>query len=182
MMSWNHATLCLATGLVLIALYAWMFFGAEAADQALRRYPRSLWPARVLTLISLVWFGLNLNQVDLGGFNPAKQALWVVVPVGYVLILRYTSDLLAVRALCALVLLAGKPVMSYVRWHDTPASFLLVAFWYLLIVKAMFLVAYPHLWIRSLNWQQAHPAGRKVGLGIGAAIALMLIVAGLMSF
>ena len=181
MIPWNHATLCSLTGLILIGLYLWVYLKPLGADKVFRAFPRSVWPGRVLALISVIWFGLNLRQVDLGGFNPAKQALFVLVPLGYVLLVRYLSDLLAVRGLCALVLLGAKPVITFARWHGTPASLALVIFWYLLILKAMFLMVYPHLWIRGLNRMREDASLRKAGAIAGMAVGGVLLVAGLLS-
>lgn len=181
MPAWNHATLCLLLGLVLIGFYAWMWKAPGQADRVLRAFPRSVWPARILTVITLFWFGLNLREVDLGGFNPAKQALWVLVPAGMVLVIRYIPDLLAVRGLCALLLLAAKPVMNFARWHGTPASTALVILCYVLIVKAMFLMVYPHVWFRVLNRLRDCPSCRRRLLGVGMGVGAVLAVAGLLS-
>jgi hypothetical protein len=181
MTTWNHVTLCILTGVILIGLYLWLWRAPRSADKALRAFPRSVWPARLLALVSVVWFGLNLQQVDLGGFNPAKRALIVLVPLGYFLLIRYLSDLLAVRGLCALVLLGAKPVLTFARWHGTPASLALVIFWYLLILKAMFLMVYPHLWIRGLTRMRDDRKLRNAGAAVGIVIGVVLLAAGLFS-
>ena len=178
---WTHATLCLLIGLVLMGLYGWMWKAPGQADRLLRAFPRAVWPARVLAVIAVVWFGLNLREVDLGGFNPAKQALWVVVPAGIVLVLRFIPDLLAVRGLCAIVLLAAKPVMTFARWHGTPASLAVVILCYVLIVKAMILMVYPHLWIRGLNRLRDCPRCRVRVSAAGMLVGAALVVAGVLS-
>lgn len=181
MTAWNPTTLCILTGLLLAGLHAWIGFAPSSADKVLRAFPRNIWAGRILALVSIVWFGLNLQEVDLGGFNPAKRALIVIVPVGYVLIVRYLSDLLAVRGLCALALLGAKPVILFSRWRETPASLALVLFWYLLILFAMGLIVYPHLWIRGMNRLRERPPLRKSVAGAGMAVGLLLLTAGLFS-
>jgi hypothetical protein len=177
----SHTTLAFLIGGLLCALYAWMVIAPVASAKALRAYPRLTIPGQVLTLISVAWLGYNLNQVDLGGFNGAKKALVVLVPVGVVLIVRYLPDLLSVRGLCTLMLLGGKPLLVIARWHGTAASIVLVTFFYLLIVKSMVLVVYPHLWFRGLNWMEESVSRYRACAAGGIGIGLVLIVSGILS-
>jgi len=181
-MEWSPPLICLLFGIVLTALYGWMALKPRHSGRLLRAFPRSVVPARVLVSISLVWFGLNLWKVDLGGFSPLKNLLFVAVPLAYYLILKYLSDLLAVRGLCTFLLLAGQPVLVAVRWHGTPAHYAVAVLVYLLIVKCMVLVIYPHLWIRGLDWMESRPSRRRFCLSGGFAVALVLIVCGAVSF
>lgn len=169
-------------GLFLLGVYAWMCLRPEASDRLLRAFPRSVLPARILVSISLVWFAMNLWQVDLGGFNGLKNLLFVAVPVAYFLVLRYTPDLLAVRGLCTFVLLSAQTVLTAVRWHGSPAHCAVAVLVYVLIVKAMILVVYPHLWIRGLNWLKASAGRRKAGLGTGMVVGAAMLLAGSLSF
>lgn len=168
-------------GLVLLAVYAFSFLRPQAAFAAFRAFPRSVWPARALVALCLVWFALNLNQVDLGGFNVAKRLLWVAVPLGYYLITTFIPDLLALRGLCTFFLLAGNSVLIAVRWHGSPAHFAVALLVYLLLIKSMFLVVYPHLWFRGINWLEANTKRRKIWLGAGMGLAAVMIVCGAVS-
>lgn len=177
----NASVVSLVLGGLLFCLYLWMLAAPSAAFAAFRRYPRSIWPGRVLALISLVWFAYNLNQVDLGGFNSLKKALWVAVPVSGYLILTFIPDLLSVRGLCTFCLLAGKSVLIAVRWQGGPAPIAVALLVYLLMIKCMFLVVYPHFWLRGLNWLDADPLRRKSLLATGLLVAGGLMLAGILS-
>ncbi len=168
-------------GLVLLAVYGFSFVKPKAALAAFRAFPRSVWPARVLVAVCLVWFALNLNQVDLGGFNVTKRLLWVAVPLGYYLVTTFIPDLLALRGLCTFCLLAGNSVLIAVRWHGSPAHYAVALLVYLILVKCMFLVVYPHLWFRGLNWLEAATKRLKIALGAGMGLAVVMILCGLIS-
>ena len=83
-MSFSPAAISIAFGLLLVILYAWMWRCPRQADAALRAFPRSVLPARILVSVCLVWFALNLWGVDLGRFNGFKVALFLAAPAGYV--------------------------------------------------------------------------------------------------
>ena len=171
----------LALGLVLAAAYVLMLRFPLRARAALEAYPRSVLPAHVLTALCLVWFAYNLWQVDLGRFNTLKNLLYLAVPAGYFLITTHLSDLLAVRGLCCLGLLAGNPLLIATRWQGNPASIAIGVFVYLLLIKCMVLAVYPHLWKRGLNWLYADDRRRHLALYAGLCIAAALTACGALS-
>ena len=179
-MSNTAALVSVGLGLGLCALYAWVAFSPSAL-KVLRAYPRTVWPGRILAAICLIWFARNLGQVDLGGFNSLKKLLFVAVPLGIYLITVYIPDLLPVRGLCVLFLLAAQPILTAVRWSGTPASIAVGIFVYALLVKSMILVVYPHLWIRGMDWWEDHPQARRPGLRAGMFLGLALAISGAVS-
>ena len=168
-------------GILLLALYVWIWRMPVQSGALLKAFPRAVWPARVLIAISLVWFAYNLNQVDLGRFNSLKVALWVLVPVGIYLITHYIPDLLAVRGLCIFCLLAGQSVLVAVRWHGSVSQFAVALFLYAVMVKCMFLVVYPHFWIRAVKWMESDSKRRQGALLAGSGIGAILLICGLIS-
>jgi len=180
---WNidHAHLALVLGVLMSGVYLWLLFMPGRAECAVRSFPRSVWPARILVAICMVWFGFNLNLVDLGGFNKYKPILFGLVPVGIFFILRYIPDLLAVRGLCCLFLLAAQPMIVVARWEGTLASWVLLLFLYGGILKCMVVVVYPHLWIRGLNWLGERPQRRTASFSSGLALGLLLFISGVMA-
>jgi hypothetical protein len=180
-MSLNASLFSMLLGAALLLLYSGLLLAPAPLLRGLRAFPRSVFPARLLTAVCLVWFAQNLWQVDLGAFNPAKRALFVVVPVGWYLITTYLPDLLAVRGLCALLLLAGRPLLVMTRWQEGPASIAVGLLIYAVMIKSMFLVVYPHLWLRGLNWLEARPLRLRAAASVGLALGAALLVCGLLS-
>lgn len=168
-------------GVTLCALYAWVGFLPAKALPALRAYPRKVRIGQVLSGICILWFAWNLSKVDLGPFNQLKNLLFVVAPVAIYFVLVYTPDLLAVRGACVLVLLAGQPLLIATRWTGTPASWAVGLMVYALLIKAMVLVVYPHLWIRSLDRMEREPKLLRSGLIFGGVLGLAMIVVGAIS-
>lgn len=177
----EHSLLALLMGAGMALVYSWLLFLPAQAECAMRAFPRREWPARVLVVACVIWFAFNLNLVDLGGFNKYKPVLFALVPVGIVLILRYIPDLLAVRSLCALFLLAAQPMIVVARWHGDLASWILLLFIYFGILKCMFLVVYPHFWLRGLNWLGEHPGRRTACLSGGLGAGVLLLASGVLA-
>lgn len=168
-------------GAVLLGLYTWIAIKPLSALPALRAYPRTVWPGRILTVICVFWFARNLWQVDLGGFNDLKKILYAAVPIGIYLIVVFIPDLLSVRAAGAFILLAGQPLLVETRWSGEPASIAVAIIVYGLLIKSMILVAYPHLWIRSLDRWKDHPNKHLPLLILGWGVGAALLVCGLLS-
>ncbi|MGA0334311.1 MAG: hypothetical protein ACO3NW_10185 [Kiritimatiellia bacterium] len=180
-MNFDAPLVSICFGIFFLLFYGWMWLMPEPSDRALRAYPRSVWPARILVAVSMVWFCYNLNQVDLGRFNDLKTGLWVLAPVGTFLVIHFIPDLLAVRGLCTVALLAGQPLLVAVRWHGSPAQHAVALLIYLLMIKCMILVVYPHLWIRGIDFWTVRPGLRKKLLSGGIFLGLTMLVCGLIS-
>jgi len=161
---------------LLLLLYGWMLLSPASFRAAMTRYPRSRIPGLILTFLALLGFAWNLWGVDFGGLSVLKRLLIPAVPVGWYLITKYLPDLLSVRSLAAVLLLAGNPLLVHTRWQGTPASYVFGGLVYVLVVKALFLVAYPHLWIRSLNWTFATPRRARIPAFAGLGFSLLLLV------
>ncbi|MDF3127952.1 hypothetical protein P0Y35_01955 [Kiritimatiellaeota bacterium B1221] len=168
-------------GVFLLAFYGWMWRMPAQSTAALKAFPRSVWPGRILIAVSVAWFASNLNQVDLGRFNNLKMALWVAVPLGIFLITQYLPDLLSVRGFCTFCLLAGQSVLVAVRWHGTISQTAVALLVYVLMVECMFLVLYPHFWIRGIQWMEAVPQRRVMALSAGFLISAGLLICGFIS-
>jgi hypothetical protein len=181
-MNFEAPSVAIYFGLVLLALYLWIWLSPVKAFAALKNFPRSTWPAWIFVGISLIWFALNLNQVDLGRFNTLKVGLWAAVPLAFYLIVTFTPDLLAVRGLCTFCLLAGKSVLVAVRWHGSPAQFVIALLVYVVMVKCMFLVVYPHFWIRGVTKVEANPMLKKLSVVGGTLFSVALLACGFLSF
>lgn len=154
----------------------WMLLHPVSFQSAWTAFPRKRLPGQVFTLLALLGFAYNLWGVDFGGLSVLKRLLIPAVPVGWFLITVYLPDLLAVRGLAAVLLLAGQPLLVETRWQGTPASIVFGVLVYMAIVKSMFLVAYPHLWIRFLRWAFAEERRTKALAAGGLVFSAALLV------
>src|SRR5713226_7643522 len=159
--------------LVLVALPG--LLKPELAQSLVKRLPRSRAAGIVLLTIALVWSFWLLATMEMGEFSSFRRPLMVVVPIGYVLVLRFVEEFLAVRALGILCLLAAEPLLEAAFFRYETSRLFLTVLAYLLIVAGLFWVTMPYLLRDQINWS-AHSSTRwRTIHGIGAAYGLTIL-------
>src|SRR5213592_465369 len=135
--------------LILISLPG--LFKPDLANVA-QRFPRSRIAGVVLVTISLLWTFWLLATIEMGEFAAFRRPLLIALPIGYVLVLRFVDEFLAVRALGILCLLAAEPLLDAAFLRYETSRLLITVFAYLLIVAGLFWVAIPYVLRDQINW------------------------------
>jgi len=135
--------------LILISLPG--LFKPEFASVA-QRFPRSRFAGVVLLTIALVWTFWLLATIEMGEFAAFRRPLLIAVPIGYVLVLRFVDEFLAVRALGILCLLAAEPLLDAAFLRYETSRLLVTVFAYLLIIAGLFWVSIPYVLRNQINW------------------------------
>jgi hypothetical protein len=89
----------------------------------------------------------------------SRRALRIAAPIGYVLVLRFVDEFLAVRALGILALLMAEPLLDAAVLRYEQSRLLVTVFAYLLIVVGLFWVMIPYVLRDQINWS-AQSTGR----------------------
>jgi hypothetical protein len=124
-----------------------------------QRFPRSRPLSIALLTVDLLWSGWLLATMEMGEFSAFRRPLLIALPVGYFLALRFVDELLAVRALGILCLLAAEPLLDAAFFRYETSRLLVTVFAYLLIIAGLFWVTMPYLLRDQLNWSTRN-AGR----------------------
>ncbi len=135
--------------LILISLPG--LFKPEFASVA-QRFPRSRFAGVVLLTIALVWTFWLLATIEMGEFAAFRRPLLIALPIGYVLVLRFVDEFLAVRALGILCLLAAEPLLDAAFLRYETSRLLVTVFAYLLIIAGLFWVSIPYVLRNQINW------------------------------
>lgn len=161
--------LALAIGGISLAAPARVLAGTE-------RFPRSVWPGRILAAVDLVWAAYELTQMHLGMFDTWKVHLYWLTPVSIYLCIKFMDDLLSPRALGGLFLLAAGPVLDIARWHPSDWRLVITVIAYLWIVLGLTFLLEPW-WFRRLMPRIAGTTDRQVRIGgtLKAIFGLALI-------
>ena len=117
-----------------------------------RRFPRSRVAGIVLLTICLAWTFWLLATIQMGEFSSFRRPLLIALPIGYVLVLRFVDEFLAVRALGILCLLAAEPLLGAAFLRYETSRLVVTVFAYLLIVAGLFWVAIPYVLRDQINW------------------------------
>src|SRR5881398_3912164 len=118
----------------------------------LKRFPRSSVGGIVLLSLVLVWSFWLLATMEMGEFSSFRRPLMIVLPIGYVLVLRFVEEFLAVRALGILCLLAAEPLLDAAFLRYETSRLLVTVLAYLLILGGLFWVAIPYVLRDQINW------------------------------
>ncbi|MEO5720417.1 MAG: hypothetical protein ABIR71_02975 [Chthoniobacterales bacterium] len=120
--------------------------------------PRSRAAGIILLSLAFVWSFWLLATMEMGEFSSFRKPLMFVLPVGYVLVLIFVGEFLAVRALGMLALLAAEPLLEAAFLRHEPSRLLVTVFAYIIIVKGLFWVTMPYLMRDHIAW-----SGRSTG-------------------
>ena len=112
---------------------------------ALAKLPRSLVAGIALLTLAFIWSFWLLVTMEMGEFSGFRRPLMIALPIGYVLVLRFVNEFLAVRAIGILFLLAAEPLLEAAFLRYEPSRLLVTVLAYILIVKGLFWVTMPYL-------------------------------------
>jgi len=118
----------------------------------LRAFPRSKMTGSVLLSIAAIWAFWLVTTMDLGEFSNYRMHLMILVPVAFVLTLKFVDEFLSVRALGILALLLAEPILEAAFLHPETSRLLLVVLAYVWIVLGMFWVGMPYLMRDQITW------------------------------
>ena len=144
------------------------------------RFPRSRTFGVALLTVDLIWGFWLLATMEMGEFSTFRRPLLIALPIGYFLAIRFVNELLAVRALGILCLLAAEPLLDAAFFRYEPSRLLVTVFAYLMVVAGLFWVMMPYLLRDQLQWSTRSPARCRVLHGLmllyGAAILAFAVM------
>src|SRR5438552_13064839 len=149
-------------------------FKPDLANVA-QRFPRSHIAGVVLLTISLIWTFWLLATIQMGEFAGFRRPLLIALPIGYVLVLRFVEEFLAVRALGILCLLAAEPLLEAAFFRYEASRLFVTVLAYLLILAGLFWVTMPYLLRDQINWSAGSNAPWHTVPGVAAAYGLAIL-------
>jgi len=142
------------------------------------RFPRNRWCGWLLAIVAVAWATWLLQGLPLGRFESLKTWLVPAAVVFTALVCYYMQELLAPRALGALLLLYPAPLLEAARLHESNWSVVMSVLAYIMVIKGMTLLLSPyrfrHLTERFLR---TDAVCRLAGTGGLAVDALLLLLA-----
>jgi len=135
--------------LVLIGLIGLAKPGLATVAQ---RFPRSRIAGILLLTVVLIWTLWLIATIQMGEFSGFRRPLLIALPIGYVLVLWFVDEFLAVRALGILCLLAAEPLLDAAFLRYETSRLAVTVFAYLLIIAGLFWVSIPYVLRDQINW------------------------------
>jgi len=157
-----------------------------AAPAAVRRglaaFPRSIWPGRILAAVVLPWAAMALSQMHLGMFDAWKVHLYWLTPLAIVLCIVYLDELLSVRALGGLLLLAAGPILNVARWNPSDWRLIVTVIAYLWILLGLVFLLSPWWFRRIARFASKTDAALYIGGAVRTLLGLGLIILALLVY
>jgi hypothetical protein len=145
-------TVALFVGIALLLLGLPGLFLPKKLQTWAKQLPRS-YPAGVILLsIDLIWTLWLVATMEMGEFQTFRRPLLILLPIGYILALRFVDEFLAVRALGILCLLAAEPQLDAAFLRADPARLVVTIFAYVMVVFGILWVTMPYLLRDQINW------------------------------
>jgi hypothetical protein len=172
-----------AAGLIAGALLALLSLVALflPARDLLTPLPRSRTAGAVLLTVDFIWSFWLLATMEMGEFSSFRRPLLIALPIGFILVLRFVDEFLAVRALGILCLLAAEPLLDAAFLRPEMSRLLVTVLAYIMIVLGLLWVTMPYLLRDQIDWS-TKSSGRwrivaALALVYGAAILACTFVA-----
>jgi len=140
-----------------------------------QQFPRSRVAGVILLTADLVWSFWLLATMEMGEFSAFRRPLLIALPIGYVLVLRFVDEFLAVRALGILCLLAAEPLLDAAFLRYETSRLLVTVLAYLLIVAGLFWVTIPYLLRDQINWSARGTARWRLLQGIALCYGVVIL-------
>jgi hypothetical protein len=165
-------------GLTLLASHLFALLQSSKVQALLKSFPRNYKWGVILLSIDFVWGMICLSNMDMGEFYNLRKWFLILVPVGFVLVLIFVQEFLAVRALGSLLLLVGGIVLEAAFLQPQMSRLLLPVIAYVWIIAGMYFVGMPYLMRDWVGWVTANE-GRWKMASLGGVIygAIVLIAA-----
>ena len=148
-LSLHAAGIAVGAFLILIGLLG--FIKPDFAG-IVQRFPRSYIAGVILLTFCLIWTFWLLATIQMGEFSGFRRPLLIALPIGYLLVLYFVDEFLAVRALGILCLLAAEPLLDAAFLRYETSRLLITVFAYLLIIAGLFWVSIPYVLRDQINW------------------------------
>jgi hypothetical protein len=142
----------IVAGALLLIMSLPGFIKPAAVQSCLKSLPRSRVAGVILLTFVLVWAFWLLATMEMGEFSSFRRPLLIVLPIGYLLVIRFVEEFLAVRALGILCLLAAEPLLEAAFFRYETSRLFLTVLAYLLIIAGLFWVTMPYLLRDQINW------------------------------
>jgi len=142
----------------------------------MQRFPRDVWSGRVLSGFAVLWAAWVLYDMPMGRFESWKPLVWPAAIVLGGFVWYYMDELLAPRALGALLLLYPAPVLSAARLHPSPWSVVMSVLAYACVLKGMALMLSPFWFRLGVNRFLASDRNCRIWGSLGFGVSLSLLV------
>ena len=173
----QFATTCTVAGTVFLALSAAPLAAPRPVGRMWRRFPRSVWPGRILSVVALAWAALWLLAMPLGPFAVIREPMPILLVVAIAAVWYLCEELLSCRAIGGILVLVPTLLLSAAQWHGSAWRLVPLVVGYLFAVAGMFFIAKPYLLRDALFFLAESPVRTRLAGALSAVVGALFLVA-----
>lgn len=156
------------------------------------KFPRAVWPGRILMAIAAIWAGIvvygaatatlheTLLETGRGGIWAILPTVVVIgFPIAYWLVIQFGNQYLALRGTAALLLLFAKVMVDAADASDLASRLVVTVLAYLWVVAAMWMTIAPHHIRDLIGYIMANNARCRLVCSLGIAVGATLLGLGM---
>ena len=167
--------IALITGLLTAVPAGFALIAPASAEKWFKKFPRSVWPGRVIMALCVVWAVAWLVIMPFDFLKVLHPYLWIIMPLFIAGTWFFMPELLSCRAFGCLIALAATPMLSSAQWHPSLMRYFVIVYAYVLAVAGMFYIALPYLVRDHITWTFAGPARTRAVSAAFAVLGFILI-------
>jgi len=172
----------IVVALALILAHGWALKNKAQTQAFLKAFPRTYKWGAILLTIDFLWSEFALANMDMGEFFTMRDKFMLIVAAGFVGVLIYVKEFLAVRALGSLMLLVAGPVLTAAFLQPPVSRLLLPILAYAWIIIGMFFIGMPFLMRDWVNDLLAKPQRWNLAVYGGIAYGIVLLAAAILFY
>lgn len=172
----------IVVALALILTHVWALKNTAKTQAFLKAFPRDYKWGVILLTIDFLWSEFALANMDMGEFFNMRDKFMMIVAGGYVAVLLYVKEFLAVRALGSLMLLVAGPVLTAAFLQPPLSRLLLPILAYVWIIVGMFFIGMPFLMRDWVNTMITKPLRWNLAVYGGIAYGVLLLAAAILFY
>lgn len=172
----------IVVALALILSHAWALKNNAKTQAFLKAFPRNYSWGVILLTIDFLWAEFALVNMDMGEFFTMRDKFMMIVAGGYVAVLLYVKEFLAVRALGSLMLLVAGPVLTAAFLQPQTSRLLIPILAYAWIIIGMFFIGMPFVMRDWVNTLIAKPQRWNLAIYGGIAYGIVLLATAILFY
>ncbi len=172
----------IVVALALLITHVWALKNPASTQAFLKAFPRTYSWGVILLTIDFLWSEFALANMDMGEFFKMRDKFMMIVAGGYVAVLLYVKEFLAVRALGSLMLLIAGPVLTAAFLQPQFSRLLIPILAYAWIIVGMFFIGMPFLMRDWVNILIAKPQRWNLAVYGGIAYGVVLLAAAILFY
>jgi len=172
----------IVVGLALLVTHLWGLKNAGKAQDFLKAFPRAFQWGFILLTVDVIWSVFALANMDMGEFFNMRRTFIMITIAGYVAVVMYVKEFLAVRALGALMLLVAGPVLTAAFLQPQTSRLLLPILAYGWIIAGMYFIGMPYLMRDWVAWFTAKPQRWNLAMYAGIGYGALLLAAAVLFY